>query len=337
MIDPTTVALGIGQGMLGLTLADYNDQRQLRQQEKLQAMQVKGNKELAQYNQQLALDTWNKTNYEEQRRHMERAGLSVGLMYGKGGPGGTATGGSSQSVTGGQAPTGGHEMDKIMDVLAIAQAKAQIENIKADTEKKGAEKENLGAGTAKTRTETDKLFVDMENIVANTFNTEAQTALNQTLEKIKSLELSRESQTFHQWIEKVDAELKALTAEANLKTEEAKVSAEKFRAEIDLLKVNKRAQEAGIQLTEAETQKVKTMTNLIQQDIELKRKENANFWDNWNLQERQTYVNEQMQRIAKQRADFDTSTANQIKQWTGIVTDLIPFIGTGGHRPIGFK
>ena len=111
-IDPTTIGLGIGQGLLGLALTDYNDQRQLQQQQKLTDMQKKANMQLADYNQGLALDSWNKTNYEAQRKHMERAGLSVGMMYKGGGPGGQAIAGTAQGVSGAQAPTGGRELER---------------------------------------------------------------------------------------------------------------------------------------------------------------------------------------------------------------------------------
>ena len=52
------------------------------------ALQAKYNKEQADYSQQLALDMWNKTNYEEQVKHMQAAGLNPALLYSKGGAGG---------------------------------------------------------------------------------------------------------------------------------------------------------------------------------------------------------------------------------------------------------
>ena len=39
------------------------------------------------------LEMWNSTNFEQQRKHMENAGLSVGLMYGGSGAGSTSTAG----------------------------------------------------------------------------------------------------------------------------------------------------------------------------------------------------------------------------------------------------
>ena len=39
------------------------------------------------------LEMWNSTNYEQQRAHMENAGLSAALMYGGSGAGSTSTAG----------------------------------------------------------------------------------------------------------------------------------------------------------------------------------------------------------------------------------------------------
>ena len=43
---------------------------------------------------------WDYTNFENQRAHLENAGLSVGLMYGNGGAGGASTSGGQGSGPG---------------------------------------------------------------------------------------------------------------------------------------------------------------------------------------------------------------------------------------------
>ena len=43
---------------------------------------------------------WDYTNFENQRAHLENAGLSVGLMYGQGGAGGASTSGGQGQGTG---------------------------------------------------------------------------------------------------------------------------------------------------------------------------------------------------------------------------------------------
>ena len=52
----------IGTG-LGLLLEGHNDRRQLRQQEKLQNLEIKGSKELTDYNAAKQLEMWKATNY----------------------------------------------------------------------------------------------------------------------------------------------------------------------------------------------------------------------------------------------------------------------------------
>ena len=77
----------IGTGM-GLLLEGHNDRRQLRQQEKLQNLEIKGSKELTDYNAAKQLEMWKATNYPAQVEQMKLAGLNPALAYGMGGGGG---------------------------------------------------------------------------------------------------------------------------------------------------------------------------------------------------------------------------------------------------------
>jgi len=113
---------------------------QQQNQKELNALQEAAQMRLNQQGQGLQLDTWNKTNVGAQREHMEKAGLSVGLMYGQGGAGGTTTGSQSGGSAQGGSAGGGHAaLGKSMDIGSMMQAammKAQIENINADTQNK---------------------------------------------------------------------------------------------------------------------------------------------------------------------------------------------------------
>lgn len=122
---------------MGLLLGGYNDRRQYKQQEKLQGLQIKGQKEMADYNSNLAFDMWNKTNYGAQRKHLEDAGLSAALFYGGSGAGGATTNaGGGGNVTGGVAPSGGGEVGMALERSMMG---AQLELIKAQTAKTEAE------------------------------------------------------------------------------------------------------------------------------------------------------------------------------------------------------
>jgi hypothetical protein len=132
-------AFGIGQG--------YN--RQIKQQQKLNEQQLKGNKEMADYNHNLQMDLWNKTNYEAQVKKMKEAGINPALMYGGTGSGGTTQAIGGQGISGGSAQmSGGLEMQGMgMLPAQIELIKAQTENVKADTATKGVQPANVEAET----------------------------------------------------------------------------------------------------------------------------------------------------------------------------------------------
>ena len=58
-------------------------------------LQHQYNEAMARQNQQRNKEMWDYTNFENQRAHLENAGLSVGLMYGQGGAGGASTSGGN--------------------------------------------------------------------------------------------------------------------------------------------------------------------------------------------------------------------------------------------------
>lgn len=158
----------IGGGM-GLILGGVNDRRQLRQQEKLQELQIKGNKEMGDYNYMRQKQMWEETSYAAQKEQMEKAGLNPALMYGMGGGGGATTGTGGQGVSGGQAPSGGGEAQAMSGMgMQMAQqaaiTAAQTELIKAQTEKTKAETtKTAGVDTTEAATRIDSLLQGIDN------------------------------------------------------------------------------------------------------------------------------------------------------------------------------
>ncbi|AXH73227.1 MAG: DNA pilot protein [Microviridae sp.] len=118
---------------LGLMLEKHNDKRQIRQQGALQNLQIAGQKEMTDYNMSKQLQMWKDTNYKAQVEELEKAGLNPGLLYGMGGGGGTTTGQANGNVQGANAPQGGMEIQKAMELSLID---AQRRNIEADTKDK---------------------------------------------------------------------------------------------------------------------------------------------------------------------------------------------------------
>ena len=56
-------------------------QEQIDQQRKLQYLQIEGNKSMLDYSSMKQREMWDYTNYSNQRKHMEEAGLNPAMMY----------------------------------------------------------------------------------------------------------------------------------------------------------------------------------------------------------------------------------------------------------------
>lgn len=139
-------AQGAVGAILGLGLGNINDKRQLKQQQKLQDMQIQGQNLLGAADMERQLKMWKDTNFSAQMAEIEKAGLSPGLIYGMGGAGGATTGQSAHSVGSGDAPKGGGEaMGMALMTGQMGLLRAQKENIEADTKQKEAATQDLTA------------------------------------------------------------------------------------------------------------------------------------------------------------------------------------------------
>ena len=94
-------AIGGGLGLLGGLFGGGNSTKQQKElmdraweyEKEGMGMQYQYGQMAANEAQRRNLEMWNSTNFEQQRKHMENAGLSVGLMYGGSGAGSTSTAG----------------------------------------------------------------------------------------------------------------------------------------------------------------------------------------------------------------------------------------------------
>lgn len=137
----------IGMG-IGFATQKGQDRRQLRQQEKLQNLQIQGQKQMADYMHGKQMQLWKETNYAPQVEQMKLAGLNPALMYGMGGGGGATAAAAGGNVSGGTAAGHSGEIQGMgMMAMQAALLKAQKENIEADTAKKRAEVPNVEADT----------------------------------------------------------------------------------------------------------------------------------------------------------------------------------------------
>lgn len=246
-----TGALGMGMGLL---LEGHNDRRQIKQQQKLQDMQIAGQKDMTRFNMAQQYDMWLKTNYGAQKEQMTKAGLNPGLLYGMSGGGGTTTGSAGGAVGGAQAPSGGREMIDSMGIqMQAAQLSlldAQRKNIEADTQNKlgdAANKplvgKNLNADTENKLVQNELLMVQSE-IAGKTQNMQIA-MVNTALRKITAEMHMQETQ------QKITAE----TADTTI--EKAKRDLAQTVAITELTRAQKVATDKGIQKTVEEIEKIK--------------------------------------------------------------------------------
>lgn len=342
-MDNLSMASGaIGAG-LGLATANWQDKRQIRQQQKLQDMQIAGSKEMGEFNQGLALETWEKTGYEAQRRQMQEAGLNVGLMYGGAGSGGTTQGGGGGQVSGGQAAGGSGELGMaIQAIQSLNLNKAQKENIEADTKNKEADAVNKGAEKTNIETETAKKKAEITN-----------------LEELKKSLKSKAA------IDAIDAEIASLTKEVKIEqisNEQAKAAGEAASAlakgQVDtdtvgsrITLVNKaveqqglaiKAQQQGLVKGDADIKLVNQQIAKIANDVLQNERANQREWDKLSIAEKEVAIRKALQENQTKQTNFNTSTAAEIRQWTSIITDAIGAVkgmGTtkGGSETIKFE
>lgn len=209
---------GAVSGLFGATGAGKKGRRQLEMQKELNEQAAKLNYEYGEkaaknaYKRQMEMyeRSYQDQSYSAMRKQMEDAGLSVGLMYGGGGPGGAggATTGAPQGETGG-AESGRADSPAAQQAAAIQQAQlglglvsmkkdlalkdAQIEEINATAEAKRAEA-GLTAEKKITEMQTrkplvEKLNAEVGNIKAGTAKINAERELISTENSIKKLEL----------------------------------------------------------------------------------------------------------------------------------------------------
>jgi len=200
----------------GQLLARSNDKRQLRQQEKMQGLQIQGQKEMTNYNSEKQMEMWHNTSYGAQKQEMEKAGINPALMYGMGGGGGQSSNVSAGNVSGGNAPSGGQEVQQ-MGALGMQMAaqiellKAQKDNINADTENKLSEAKYTGG--AKT-----------ENTIVSTANTAVKTELAEIEKRTEEARAQVAEGTVAEAIGEITYQMRKTTEEVRMMVRQNKIN-----------------------------------------------------------------------------------------------------------------
>lgn len=171
----TAIGAGVG-GLIGLfsgsTSSGENAETAWRYEQKAMALQNQYNEQMAQANQQRAKEMWDYTNVENQRKHLEKAGLSVGLMYGNGGT-------MQASTSGGQGSgVSGMKMNPVEAALQTKALGIQMQQVQSQTALNAASAAKQVAEAEKIKgVDTDAVRVSIENVIAQTNNEKAKNEL----------------------------------------------------------------------------------------------------------------------------------------------------------------
>ena len=186
----------------GLDLLGYNynaDKRQLKQTQKLQDILIAGNEALANYGMGLQQEMWDYTNYENQVKHLRDAGLNPGLLYSKGGGGGTTGTISAGQVSGGQAANAAQTRQAEMQAtgmgLQFQMMQAQVEAAKAQANAANAAADKDRASIPQIQETTSLLklqgLTEQQKALSLQNDNEFKTIQNEIARETKGTEIAR--------------------------------------------------------------------------------------------------------------------------------------------------
>lgn len=171
----------IGSQVANVGVNQLTAAQQFGRTKKLMGLQQQNQMELNEQGQALQMKTWQETNYPAQVAMLKQAGLNPGLLYSKGGAGGT-TGGQ----TGGSAAMGQAQEAKGMDIqnlLAYSQAQANIKATEADAKLKETQAKKIGG------VDTELTGVQIKETEGKIALMLSEQALNRASEALKGKEL----------------------------------------------------------------------------------------------------------------------------------------------------
>lgn len=220
-------ALGGGMGLL---FGAAQRRADLKQQEKLQRLQIQGQKEMGDYNLHNQLKLWEQTGYGAQVDQLKRAGLNAGLIYGMGGAGGQTASAQPGTVTG--ATAGGQEAIQGMGMMTgMALNAAQIENIKANTEKTKVE-------TAKTAgVDTAEAQARIADLSAGVKEKEAKTQLAQVQTKLTTVQTEIQESTKELQVDQLENLVREGTIKLEMLQRENKLADEQYNDKVKMFRL----------------------------------------------------------------------------------------------------
>lgn len=170
------------------------EEREHQRQLEYMGLQAQYNKEQAKYSTELSKEMWDYTNYENQVKHLEEAGLNPALLYGQGGGGGSAAGGGTAAGVGLPSSTGvgmGIQWETMEANKELAKAQAAKTNAEA-AKIMTTDTENVESETEKNKQEIEESKKRIESLTSQIHKTNEESKiiefnnyLNELRKKIK--------------------------------------------------------------------------------------------------------------------------------------------------------
>lgn len=259
------------------------------QQKKASEEQQRNQERLSRQNQDIAMENWENTNAEAQRKQYEKAGLSVGMMYSKGGSqglGATAQGQTSKRDVS-EIDLGGAAGMGLTTALQTKMQQAQIENITANTAKTKVETaKTAGVDTEQTKTSIEQTQGNIAKIAEETKNEKIKGAILQIDQEMQAIQKNIASETMDELIRQAESAATKGAAEARRQSIAAGTEQQTQNEQITQIRqatteqtLRIATQKKGIQITDAQIQKIANEINMAKQT-------NMQNWDKMSQQDR---------------------------------------------------
>lgn len=300
------IAAGMG---LGLITGPIEDSRQRNQKRKIQAIEMQGAKEMAEFNRQMQMKLWEDTNYAAQRKQLEKAGMSVGLMYKQGGPGGTtqATPGSVSGGTPERTNTLGMGLQMGMQLemqkaqIEVAQSQARLNNVEAD--------KRAGIDTTEGQQRVTNMQLEAKaKEIENNIKQETQASI---ISQIKTQG------------DKLMGEAKSAQAAGKLDQAAYQMRIKQIQQDVAEQQLRMTAIKAGIDKTLVETAEGRAKINKIANEIVKLQADTVATKEGVRQKDEQLLNQERAILLQKMQTEFNTSDAAVIKQWADAIWSTV--------------
>jgi hypothetical protein len=228
-MDYATLGMNLGGMAIGEGMGILNSQLQLNNNQEMLNQQVTANEKLADYQEGINRQMWDYTNYENQVKHLQNAGLNPALLYGKGGGGGMSVGTGSTGVAAQNAP---NPSQSVAMGLQLTQNMAQNELMKAEANKANAEANALNGW------QKDKGVAETNLTIAKTDNVNANTAIAEVNKQIQDVALKASQGTLDSVIESAKDNKKILDEQLDALKRNNDINEATKQTSIDQAKIN---------------------------------------------------------------------------------------------------